>query len=134
MKLDHFTIRTTDLDATRDFFTDAVGLTVGNRPPFPFAGYWLYGDGRAIVHLVGVEASRSYVLGHGGADDPADDPGADTGAVDHLAFRGDDHAATLARLAKCGRDYTERTVPGRGDRQIFVRGPHGLVVELVFPQ
>ena len=130
MKLDHFTIRTPDLEGTRDFFTDVIGLAVGDRPPFPFPGHWLYGDGRAIVHLVGVEPGRSYVPGHGGGDAP----GANTGAVDHLAFRGDDHAATLARLANSGRDYSERTVPGRGDRQIFIHGPHGLVVELVFPQ
>lgn len=128
MRLDHFTIRTTDLDATRDFFTDVIGLTVGDRPPFPFPGHWLYGDGRAIVHLVGVEPSRSYVRGHGGSDDV----GADTGAVDHLAFCGEDYTNTLARLTGHGCDYSERTVPGRGSRQIFVRGPHGLIVELVF--
>jgi len=128
MRLDHFTIRTTDLDATHDFFTDVIGLTVGDRPPFPFPGHWLYGDGQAIVHLVGVEPGRSYVRGLGGSGGV----GADTGAVDHLAFRGEDYAATLARLTGHGCDYSERTVPGSGDRQIFVRGPHGLIVELVF--
>ncbi len=130
MKLDHFTIRTADLDATRDFFTGVIGLTVGDRPPFSFPGHWLYGDGRAIVHLVGVESGRSYVHGHASTDKV----GVDTGAVDHLAFRGEDYAGTLARLTGHGCDYSERTVPGRGDRQIFIRGPHNLIVELVFPE
>ena len=129
MRLDHFTIRTADLEGTRDFFTEVVGLTVGDRPPFSFPGHWLYGDGGAIVHLVGDEPGRSYLQGHGGG---GDGPGTGTGAVDHLAFRGSDYAATLARLAAHGFDYSERTVPGRGTRQIFVRGPHGLIVELVF--
>jgi catechol 2,3-dioxygenase-like lactoylglutathione lyase family enzyme len=131
MRLDHFTIRTSDLDATRDFFTEVVGLTVGDRPPFPFPGHWLYGSGQPIVHLVGVEPGRSYVDGHGDTGEPDQ---AGTGAVDHLAFRGDDYAATLARLAAHGCDYSERTVPGRGIRQIFVRGPHRLIVELVFAE
>jgi catechol 2,3-dioxygenase-like lactoylglutathione lyase family enzyme len=129
MRLDHFTIRTTDLDATRDFFTEVIGLTFGDRPPFSFPGYWLYGEGRAIVHLVAVEPGRSYLQEQGGAGDP----GASTGALDHLAFRGNDYAGTLARLVAHGCEYNDRTVPGRGDRQIFVRGPHGLIVELVLP-
>jgi catechol 2,3-dioxygenase-like lactoylglutathione lyase family enzyme len=128
MKLDHFTIRTGDLEATREFFTRVIGLTVGERPRFSFPGYWLYGEGRAIVHLVGAEPGRSYLEGHGGDGDP----GAGTGAVDHLAFRGDDYADTLARLATHGCDYSERSVPGTCNRQIFVSGPHGLIVELVF--
>lgn len=129
MRLDHFTIRTTDLDATRDFFTEVIGLTVGDRPPFSFPGHWLYGDGRPIVHLVGAERERFYVRGHGGAGDP----GSSTGAIDHLAFRGNDYAGILARLAASGCEYNERVVSGRGTRQIFVRGPHGLIIELVFP-
>ena len=32
-----------DLAASRDFYRDVVGLTVGERPPFRRFGYWLYG-------------------------------------------------------------------------------------------
>jgi catechol 2,3-dioxygenase-like lactoylglutathione lyase family enzyme len=31
--LNHFTILARDLEATKDFYTDIVGLTVGDRPP-----------------------------------------------------------------------------------------------------
>ena len=34
--LDHFNIRARDMDAMRDFFVDVIGLTVGDRPNFPF--------------------------------------------------------------------------------------------------
>ncbi|MDD9878407.1 MAG: hypothetical protein OXR84_13290 [Magnetovibrio sp.] len=121
MQLDHFSVRTPDLDAVRDFFVDVLELHVGDRPPFKFPGYWLYdaGGGPAIVHLIGTDKA----------------PGDDTGAVDHMAFKGegaryDEISAKIERL-----DYPSerRTVPGAGLRQIFVTGPHGVVVELNFP-
>ncbi|MGH9140676.1 MAG: VOC family protein, partial [Vicinamibacterales bacterium] len=48
----HLNIRTTDLEQARDFYVCALGLRVGERPPFASAGYWLYLDGAPIVHLV----------------------------------------------------------------------------------
>jgi catechol 2,3-dioxygenase-like lactoylglutathione lyase family enzyme len=38
MHLDHATIVTADLDATRRFFVDVVGLEEGTRPPFGVGG------------------------------------------------------------------------------------------------
>jgi len=120
MQLDHVTLRTDDLETVKAFFTEVLGLDVGDRPPFTFPGYWLYGGGRPIVHLM-----------QGQAPD-----GADTGAIDHVAFRGDDHdalIALIARLDRLGADYTARTQTGGGARQVFVNGPHGIVVEINFP-
>ena len=51
--LNHYTILTRDLEATKDFYTDVVGLTVGDRPPLAFPGYWLYCGGVPTVHLIG---------------------------------------------------------------------------------
>ena len=50
-KLDHINIRTTQPEATRDFFVDVVGLRDGERPPFNFGGYWLYAGEQAVIHL-----------------------------------------------------------------------------------
>ena len=36
MSLNHYTILARDLDATKNFYTDIVGLTVGDRPPLGF--------------------------------------------------------------------------------------------------
>ncbi|NBY16471.1 MAG: glyoxalase, partial [Betaproteobacteria bacterium] len=36
LTLNHFSIRTMDLDRTRDFYERVLGLTVGPRPDFPF--------------------------------------------------------------------------------------------------
>ena len=53
--LDHCSIRTVKLDETRNFFVEILGMDDGDRPDFPFPGAWLYVDGTAVVHLVGVD-------------------------------------------------------------------------------
>lgn len=127
--LDHFNLRPENLDGMRDFFVDVIGLTEGDRPSFKFSGYWLYGDegSGAVVHLVGRDRERNYVSGHG-ADDSSG-----TGVVDHLAFRGGDAEGLLARLDEQGVEYTKRELPNGAAKQIFVKGPEGVVVEVVFP-
>jgi len=40
--LHHVTVKTADLEATRDFYRDILGLEVGFRPDLNFPGYWLY--------------------------------------------------------------------------------------------
>ena len=129
MQLDHVTLRTDDLDATRDFFVQVLGLAVGERPPLRFPGYWLYGAGRPIVHLVPAGPDRgAYLPGESTAG-----PDDGTGAVDHIAFRGDDYDALIANLGRLGVEHTTRTQRGSDARQVFVAGPHGLVVEINFP-
>jgi catechol 2,3-dioxygenase-like lactoylglutathione lyase family enzyme len=53
MSLNHYTILARDLEATKNFYTDVVGLSVGDRPPLGFPGYWLYCGGTPTVHLIG---------------------------------------------------------------------------------
>ena len=117
MRLDHVTLRTDDLETMKAFFTEVLGLTAGERPPFKFPGYWLYGDGTPVIHLM--------------AGDPGQTGG--TGTVDHFAFRGDDYDALIARLDSLDADYSARTQTGGGSRQVFVKGPLGLLVEINFP-
>ena len=50
--LEHYTIRSADMEATRDFYRKAIGLKVGKRPPLAFPGYWLYCGETPVVHLV----------------------------------------------------------------------------------
>ena len=62
-KLDHYSIRTLDVEASRKFYTEVMGFTVGYRPPFNFPGLWLYNGGQypdttGIVHIVGVDLNN----------------------------------------------------------------------------
>ena len=54
-RLDHYSIRTTDLDTTRNFYVEVLGLAEGYRPSFDFPGHWLYCGERAVVHLIGID-------------------------------------------------------------------------------
>ncbi len=120
-QLEHYTIRCRDLDATRDFYRDIVGLEVGPRPNFNFAGYWLYCGKVPVVHLV--EAEK-------GAPEP--DGGHSTGAVDHIAFRGRDPSATIDILKRRNIAFRSNDVPDFRLHQVFVHDPDGLLVELNF--
>jgi catechol 2,3-dioxygenase-like lactoylglutathione lyase family enzyme len=123
--LEHYTIRCADLARTRDFYCNVLGLTVGDRPAFPFRGYWLYLGGVPIVHLV--DAAESALR-----DGPH--TGTDTAALDHIAFRGVDLDATRATLRSHNLDFRENAVPGGRIHQIFVPDPDGILIELNFRQ
>ncbi len=114
--LDHFTLVTADLDASRRFYVEALGLREGDRPPFAFPGAWLYCGATPVVHLI---ADR----GAGAAP---------TGPLDHVAFRASGLAEMVARLNTRGVGYALRTVPGLGLRQVFVHDPDGVKVEINF--
>jgi catechol 2,3-dioxygenase-like lactoylglutathione lyase family enzyme len=43
--LDHVLVLSDDIDASRDFYCRALGMSVGERPPLPFPGHWLYDAG-----------------------------------------------------------------------------------------
>ena len=40
--LDHITLKVADLNASRRFYVDVIGLREGDRPPFDSPGAWLY--------------------------------------------------------------------------------------------
>jgi catechol 2,3-dioxygenase-like lactoylglutathione lyase family enzyme len=126
--LEHVTIRCAQLARTRDFYVELMGLTEGDRPAFPFRGYWLYLGGIPVVHLV--EASDS--AGAWGRDIVIPQAEEGTGSLDHVAFRGDDFQAMRTRLQKAGVTFKERVVPGGRLSQLFVPDPEGVLVEINF--
>jgi catechol 2,3-dioxygenase-like lactoylglutathione lyase family enzyme len=120
-QLDHFTIRAADLERTRDFYASVLGLTIGPRPDFKFAGYWLYCGDKPVVHLVAKD----------GAVGVMDDSEA-TGRLDHIAFRSEDFEATVKALDAQGIAFRQNQVPDFRLRQLFLRDPDGLTIELNF--
>ena len=55
--VDHVNIVTEQLEATRAFFGEVLGLEVGPRPAFAVTGYWLYAGDRAVVHIQEADAA-----------------------------------------------------------------------------
>jgi catechol 2,3-dioxygenase-like lactoylglutathione lyase family enzyme len=125
--MEHVLVLAEDIDATRDFYRDALGLEVGERPPLEFPGYWLYAAGVPCVHV----ADRAAYTAHSEMTGlPASPPAEGTGALDHLAFSGDDHDEALARLERSGIEARRNTVPGIGMRQLFFKDPNGVKIEV----
>jgi catechol 2,3-dioxygenase-like lactoylglutathione lyase family enzyme len=137
LSLNHFSIRTTDLDATRRFYERVLGLTVGPRPDFPFPGLWMYRGphdsyANAAVHIIGMDPNDPVGLkAYLGDRDASSLKG--SGAVDHVAFFAEGLAGMLAHLRSLGIDPRERTVPSLGLHQIFLDDPNGVVIELNYP-
>jgi catechol 2,3-dioxygenase-like lactoylglutathione lyase family enzyme len=137
MVLNHISVRTLDLEGTRDFYQRVLGLTVGPRPDFPFPGAWMYrGDhsdvANAVVHLIGMDPNDPKGLkDYLGDRDVASLHG--TGAVDHVAFFATGLAGMLEHLRGLGVPVRERTVPNIGLHQLFLEDPNGVVVELNYP-
>ena len=113
--LDHINIRTADLAETKAVFIDVLGLSEGWRPPFPFPGAWLYAGAKDVVHLVQVETPAA---------------ASDGSSLDHFAFDISDYDEALRRVEASGLSHRAITTPGTSVKQIFVRDPNGVTIEL----
>jgi catechol 2,3-dioxygenase-like lactoylglutathione lyase family enzyme len=135
-KLAHYSVRTTDIDASRHFYTKVLGFREGFRPAFKFPGIWLYhGEDEAdygVVHIVGIDPDNPEGLtDYLGEIDPSTLHG--SAAVDHLAFLAKDLAQMRATLGREKIPFRERTVPDLGLHQVFLEDPSGVTIELNFP-
>lgn len=136
-RLDHYSIRTFDIEASRRFYTEVMGFTAGFRPPFDFPGIWLYNGAQypettGVVHIIGIDPDNPQGLkDYLGDRDPASLTG--TGTVDHMAFTATGLADMRARLNRHSIAFRERTVPSLGIHQVFFEDPSGVTLELNYP-
>lgn len=125
---DHFNILTPDIDAARTFFESVLGLEVGPRPPFRSPGFWMYLGDQAVVHISdAAHHEQTHVEDIGRVETSGKH-----GVVDHIAFRCSGYQETKARLSELGVASHEADVPALANRQVFVDGPNGLTLELIF--
>ena len=66
--MNHFTVLSDDLEATRRFYCDLFGFKVGWRPPFQFPCWWLYAGDTPILTrfyrpVAASEAERRWLEG-----------------------------------------------------------------------
>jgi catechol 2,3-dioxygenase-like lactoylglutathione lyase family enzyme len=122
MTLHHLLVLTDDVDATRDFWCDALGLAVGPRPPLEFPGYWLYSGDVPCVHV----AERAPYTAH---SDSIGIP-ASPQPIDHVAFDADAYDEVVGRLERSGVEAARNDPPGAGLRQLFIEDPNGIKVEI----
>ena len=136
-KLDHYSIRTLDIEASRRFYTEVMGFEPGFRPPFDFPGLWLYNgaaypESCGVVHVIGIDpANPEGLKAYLGDRDVASLSG--TGTVDHLAFTATGLEEMRKRLERCEIPYRERSVPALGLHQVFFEDPSQVTIELNYP-
>jgi catechol 2,3-dioxygenase-like lactoylglutathione lyase family enzyme len=134
-KLAHYSIRTTDLDKSRRFYTQVLGFREGFRPPFNFPGIWLYNGSDesefGVVHIIGIDPNDPNGLVEYLGDKALPETG--TGTVDHIAFLATGLLDFCATLRREGYEWRDRTVPSLGLHQVFVEDPSGVTIEMNFP-
>lgn len=125
MRLQHCGLVVSDLERSRRFYGDALGLEEVPRPAsFTFAGAW-FGLGETEIHLL-VEADTTARAGM-----PPPGPGLGGGLATHLALEVRDLPTWQERLEARGVALASGPMPrGDGVDQLFVLDPDGYVVEL----
>jgi catechol 2,3-dioxygenase-like lactoylglutathione lyase family enzyme len=115
-RLDHINISCTDLERSRRFYAEVLGLEDGERPNFKRAGAWMYQGGHPLVHLSTgrVPKTRS------------------SDAFDHIAFRCVDLKEFESKLTAHSIKFEGYLVPDQHMYQLFFRDPDGAEIELIF--
>ena len=126
-KLEHYLVMTNDIDATRDFYRDVIGLTVGFRADLGFPGHWLYIGDTPVIHIAEWE---TYTVHSSKLGIPVTTRAPGTGPLDHVAFNGTDANEMARKLDKLGIPYHRHEVPQVGLTQLFLNDPNGLKIEL----
>ena len=121
----HIAIKTNDLEATRAFYCQVLGLRDVFRPDFGYPGAWLacpVPGGQPIMHI--------YAGGPAlGADGKAP---SGTAAIDHVSISCSGFHEFRERFRRHGLDWREFLVPGTTLWQLFVYDPSGVQLELTF--
>jgi catechol 2,3-dioxygenase-like lactoylglutathione lyase family enzyme len=129
-RIEHYLVLTEDLEKTRAFYVDALGLNVGWRPQIPFPGFWLYLGDIPCVHVAEWETYRAYSEGTTGI--PISKKATGTGPIDHMAFKGTDYDGVVAHLKQLGIQPHSNVVLDGGLRQLFFIDPNGVKIEVNF--
>lgn len=128
--LQHVLIQSEDIEATKDWYVNVLGMRVGPAPDFKFAVYWLYLGDHDVLHIT-----------QGGAKAPANrlkylsqesQATSGSGVIDHVAFRATGLADMIARLEHHRIEFKERQVSDQGLYQLFLIDPNGVKIELNF--
>ena len=134
MPLSHFEhclVVTDDMDRTRDWYCAVLGMEEGPHPDFGFPVYWLYLNGRDVVHI-GPSADRAGDNQKAYLGRTSQNSGAGTGAIDHIAFRATGLKTTMAHLRSRGVEFSERRAGSEALYQLFMLDPNGIKIELNF--
>ena len=118
LRLHHISLPCSNLEASRNFYKDIVGLKEFDRPKRAYEGAWFYVNDAQEFHLIHGNSGATY----------RGDKALDNDDV-HFAFAVDDCASMLERL----RSHGYREDAGLdGPFSMIARDVHGFVQVFVF--
>ena len=128
-RLEHYLVLSDDIHKTRDFYRDVRGMAEGFRPELEFPGFWLYLGDTPCIHIA---EWRSYAEWTKDVGIPVSSRAPSTGSVDHIAFNGTGFDEIRDRLVARGLEFSENAIDDIGLRQMFLRDPNGVPIEINF--
>jgi catechol 2,3-dioxygenase-like lactoylglutathione lyase family enzyme len=129
LSLDHVNVRTRNVAGTLAFFRDVLKMAVVPAPGMTNTldgGWVLDNQGGAVVHV----GSFSQPYPSDGFDPPVESQG--RGSVHHVALNCTGYHAMRERLKSLDLIFAENEVQAISLRQLFVREPNGVLLELNF--
>ena len=118
MEFAHFNVSTSNLERTRKFYAEILGLKDGYRPPFSRPGAWMYLNDQPIVHISTARSPQPDVK--------------KTDAFDHIALWTKDLNYFRKILTENNIKFVEFAVPENDQYQVFFKDPEGTEIELIF--
>ena len=128
-EINHYLIVSKDLERSKKFYRDVLGLQLAERPDFGFPGYWLKAGDGICVHLASQAPNKirdQFLL----KKHPKGTTG--SGSVDHVAFLAKDPKEVRERIRKNKVEMHFRSFPDAKLFQIFLKDPDDVTIELNF--
>jgi len=120
---DHITIIVSDLEATKNFYAEVLGMSEPKRPAFDFPGAWFEINGVQIHATVASELAG--LAGWG------DRKVISISRGHHFAFEVDDVVAAFNEVTKLGIEVGDGPkIRPDGAHQLYIYDPDGHLVEL----
>ena len=129
--LNHYLIVSKNLERSRKFYEQVLGLELADRPDFGFPGYWLKTGEEICVHLASQDPNKirdQFLL----KKHPKGTKG--SGSVDHIAFLAQNATEVRERIQKNKIEMHFRSFPDASPPlfQIFLKDPDEVTIELNF--
>src|SRR5690242_16647355 len=127
--INHYLVVSKNLERSKKFYQDVLGLKIADRPDFGFPGYWLKTGEDICVHLASQAPNRirdRFLL----KKHPKGTTG--SGSVDHIAFLAKDPYEVRKRIRKNKVEMHFRSFPDAKLFQIFLKDPDDVTIELNF--
>ncbi|MDE0937052.1 MAG: VOC family protein [Mariniblastus sp.] len=121
--LDHLTLIVADLEATRKFYVDFIGMTESQRPNFDFPGAW-FQIGKIQIHVT-CSGELAGLAGWGDRQVKSISRG------HHFAFTVDDFDEAMETIDRLGIKVGDgpKCRPD-GAKQVYIYDPDGHLVEI----